>query len=84
MMVEQQWNQCNEFKRRMGVDEIDLLYGKLFKSSEGQKVLNHLRAITIEQPTWYPGEDASYGYAREGMAELVRKIEKRVGNSNNG
>ena len=66
------------------VDEIDLLYGKLFKSAEGQKVLNHLRAITIEQPTWYPGEDASYGYVREGMAELVRKIEKRVENSNNG
>ena len=33
------------------VDEIDLLYGKLFKIAERQKVLSYLSAITIEQPT---------------------------------
>jgi hypothetical protein len=65
-------------------EDIDILYGKVFKSSEGQKVLSHLRSITIEQPTWHPGEDASFGYARTGMAELVRMIEKRIGRSNNG
>ena len=64
--------------------DIDLLYGKLFKSTEGQRVLSHLRSVTIEQPTWFPGEDASFGYVRTGMAEMVRMIEKRIGRSNNG
>ena len=27
-------------------DDMDILYGKVFKSSEGQKVLSHLRSIT--------------------------------------
>ena len=64
-------------------DDIDIIYGKVFKSAEGQKVLSHLRNMTIEQPTWYPGEDASFGHARDGMAELVRMIEKRIERSNN-
>jgi len=29
-----------------------------------------------------PGEDASFGYVRTGMAEMVRMIEKRVGKTN--
>lgn len=65
-------------------DDIDVLYGKTFKTEAGQKVLHHLRHITIEQPSWIPGEDASYGYVRTGMAEIVRIIEKRVERSNNG
>lgn len=65
-------------------DDLDILYGRVFKSEEGQKVLHHLRQITIEQPSWHPGEDASYGYVRTGMAEIVRLIEKRVERSNNG
>jgi|TARA_R110000796_G_scaffold75443_5_gene169271 hypothetical protein len=64
-------------------DDVDILYGRLFKSEEGQKVLSHLRGMTIEQPTWYPGEDAAYGYVRTGMAEIVRMIEKRVTRSEN-
>jgi len=64
--------------------EIDILYGKVFKSTEGQRVLSHLRSITIEQPSWIPGEDASFGYVRTGMAEIVRMIEKRIERSNNG
>jgi hypothetical protein len=64
--------------------EIDILYGKVFKSTEGQRVLSHLRSITIEQPSWIPGEDASFGYVRTGMAEMVRMIEKRIERSNNG
>jgi len=63
-------------------DDLDILYGKVFKTSEGQKVLSHLRQITIEQPSWVPGEDASFGYVRTGMAEMVRMIEKRVGKTN--
>lgn len=64
-------------------DDIDILYGKVFKSPEGQKVLNHLRNITIERPTWSPGEDPSLGYARSGAMEIVRMIEKRVERSSN-
>tara|TARA_R110000737_G_scaffold205196_1_gene223888 strand:- start:605 stop:862 length:258 start_codon:yes stop_codon:yes gene_type:complete len=64
--------------------DIDMIYGKVFKSTEGARVLSHLRSITIEQPTWFPGEDASFGYVRTGMAEMVRMIEKRIGRSNNG
>jgi|TARA_R110000824_G_scaffold323953_1_gene510847 hypothetical protein len=65
-------------------DDLDMIYGKVFKSAEGQKVLSHLRSITIEQPTWFPGEDASFGYARTGMAEIIRMIEKKIERSNNG
>jgi len=64
--------------------DIDIIYGKVFKSAEGQKVLSHLRSITIERPTWNPGEDSSFGYVRTGMAEMVRTIEKRIERSNNG
>ena len=66
------------------INDLDLLYGRCFKSEEGQKVLAHLRHITIEQPAWNPGEDASYGYVRTGMAEIVRMIEKRIARSDNG
>lgn len=64
--------------------DLDILYGRVFKSEEGQRVLAHLRAITIELPAWNPGEDSSFGYVRTGMAEIVRLIEKRVNRSNNG
>lgn len=65
------------------VDELDILYGKVFKSSEGQRVLAHMRSMTIEQPVFVPGEDPSFGYLRSGMCEMVRMIEKRVEKSNN-
>ena len=64
-------------------DDLDILYGSLFKSQEGQKVLSHLRQTTIDQPSWYPGEDPSQGYYREGAADLVRLIIRRVERSDN-
>lgn len=64
-------------------DDLDILFGKVFKSEEGQRVLSHLRQITIEQPSWFPGEDPSNGFFREGMADLVRLIERRVERSEN-
>ena len=72
------------FAEQPQADDLDICYGRVFKSEEGQKVLHHLRQITIEQPTWNRGEDASYGYVRTGMAEIVRLIEKRVERSSNG
>lgn len=58
--------------------DTDLLYLRVFGSEDGQKVIQHLRSLTIEQPTWYPGEDASHGFAREGQNSLVREIERRI------
>lgn len=60
------------------LDDIDRLYLRVFGSDDGQEVLSHLRSLTIEQPTWYPGEEASHGYAREGQNSLVREIERRI------
>ena len=59
-------------------DDIDRLYLRVFASEDGQKLHEHLRSLTIEQPTWYPGEDASHGFAREGQNSLVREIERRI------
>lgn len=63
---------------RQEPSDTDLLYLRVFGSDEGQKVLEHLRLLTIEQPTWYPGEDAAHGFAREGQNSLVREIERRL------
>ena len=60
------------------IDELDKMYLRAFASEAGQKVLRHLRMQTIEQPTWFPGEDASHGFAREGQNSLVREIERRI------
>jgi hypothetical protein len=65
-------------KQQVDKDDIDRLYLRVFGSDDGQKLLTHLRSLTIEQPTWYPGEDASHGYAREGQNSLVREIERRM------
>jgi len=72
--IEPEIRQTNEEQR----DDIDRLYLRVFGSDDGQKLLEHLRSLTIEQPTWYPGEDASHGYAREGQNSLVREIERRM------
>ena len=58
--------------------EMDRAYHRVFLSDEGQKVLAHLRHLTVEQPTWVPGAEASHGYAREGQNSIVRDIELRI------
>jgi hypothetical protein len=59
-------------------DEKDKLYLRCFASEAGAKVLQDLRKRTIEQPTWFPGDDASHGYYNEGRASVVREIEARI------
>lgn len=84
-MIDNGWDGlAQDDKKPNKLNDLDVLYGQVFKTQEGQKVLNHLRSITIEQPSWNPGEDASYGYVRTGMAEIVRMIEKRIARSENG
>ena len=59
-------------------DPINKVFAKCFSSTDGQRVLAFLRSKTIEQPTFIPGADASYGFAREGQNAIVREIEARV------
>jgi len=57
-------------------------FHRCFGTEDGQKVLAHLRHVTLEQPAWVPGADASFGYAREGQNSLVREIEQRIRRAN--
>jgi len=59
-------------------EELDRTFAKCFSTKAGRTVLEHLRKITIEQPTWSPGEDPSHGYAREGQNSIIRDIERRI------
>ena len=38
----------------------------------GKKVLEFLIKKTLEQPTWVPGGDHSFGYVREGQNSIIR------------
>ncbi len=57
---------------------VDLLYARAFATIEGSQVLAHLRGLTIEQPAFVPGQDVSFGFAREGQNSIVREIEGRI------
>lgn len=59
-------------------NDLDILYVRCFSSEAGIEVLNHLKAVTLDQPTWYPGEDPSHGFAREGQNSVVREILRRI------
>jgi|TARA_R100000479_G_scaffold151439_1_gene87216 hypothetical protein len=58
--------------------ELDKAFARTFETEEGKKVLKHLIEKTLEQPTWIPGLDNSYGYAREGQNSIVREINQRI------
>ena len=83
-MIDEGWDSLRTVEPQMRLtqqdnqDDIDRLYLRVFGSEDGQELLTHLRSLTIEQPTWYPGESASHGYAREGQNSLVREIERRM------
>lgn len=59
-------------------DDIDIQYVRCFSTEAGMKVLEYLKGMTIDQPSWYPGEDPSHGFAREGQNSIVRDIIKRI------
>lgn len=58
--------------------EIDILIARTFATAEGARVLAWLREVTIESPAWVPGQEASFGFAREGQNSIVREIERRI------
>ena len=60
------------------VKDLDRNFVRTFSTEEGKAVLDYLVSMTLDQPAWYPGEDPSHGYAREGQNSIVREIIKRI------
>ena len=46
--------------------------------------MKHLISRTLDQPTWVPGGDHTFGYAREGQNSVVREIKTRIERAKNG
>ena len=65
-------------------ESLDLLYNRCFGTDAGQKVLEHLISLTLDQPCWTPGADPSFGYAREGQNSIIREIQQRIKRNKNG
>lgn len=59
-------------------EDLDVAFVRCFETHEGQTVLAYLKRVTIDQPSWYPGEDPSHGFAREGQNSIVREILRRI------
>jgi hypothetical protein len=65
-------------QNKLAQDDINVLYVRCFSTEAGIEVLEHLKSVTLDQPTWYPGEDPSHGFAREGQNSVVREILRRI------
>lgn len=57
---------------------IDKYFARTFETEQGQKVLEFLISKTLAQPTWIPGSETSFGYAREGQNSIIREIQMRI------
>lgn len=57
---------------------IDKSFARTFETEQGQKVLEFLISKTLAQPTWIPGSETSFGYAREGQNSIIREIQMRI------
>jgi len=57
---------------------IDKSFARTFDTEEGKKVLDYLVSKTLNQPTWLPGGDHTFGYAREGQNSIIREIQMRI------
>lgn len=62
--------------------DIDIQFKRCFDTEAGAKVLEYLQSVTVEQPAWVPGADASFGHAREGQNSIVREIQQRMKRAN--
>lgn len=65
-------------KHQVTQDELDITFTRCFSTEAGAEVLAYLKNMTLDQPSWYPGEDPSHGYAREGQNSIVREIQRRI------
>lgn len=69
--------------KKISQDDLDLAFVRCFSNEAGQEVLEYLRGTTLDQPSWYPGEDPSHGFAREGQNSIVREIIRRIDRGRN-
>lgn len=65
-------------KGQMAQDDLNLAFVRCFSTEAGVEVLDYLKGVTLEQPSWFPGEDPSHGFAREGQNSIVREILRRI------
>lgn len=63
--------------------DINLLIARTFGTEEGQKVLIWLRETFLEQPTWQPGAEDSFGHWRSGQNTVIRELEARIKRAKN-
>jgi len=59
-------------------EDLDIMIARTFSTENGQKVLAWLREAYLENPSWQPGAESSFGFFREGQNSVVRDIEKRI------
>ncbi len=59
-------------------NDLDTNFVRCFSTEAGQEVLGYLKSVTVDVPSWYPGEDPSHGFAREGQNSIVREMIKRI------
>ena len=57
---------------------VDKSFARTFDTEEGKKVLDYLVSKTLNQPTWLPGGDHTFRYAREGQNSIIREIQMRI------
>ena len=58
--------------------EMDKKIARVFSTKDGEDVLEFLQKSYLEQPTWAPGFDTSYGFFREGQNTLIRELNARM------
>ncbi len=63
---------------KLSQEEMDIAFVRCFSTEYGQEVIKYLKSMTLDQPTWFPGEDPSYGFARDGQNTIVREILRRI------
>ena len=65
------------------IDEINKIILRLFSSRDGSRVLEYFKNKTLDQPSFHPGEDPSYGYLREGQNSVWREVLHRMESARN-
>jgi hypothetical protein len=65
-------------QNKIAQDDMNIMFVRCFSTEAGAEVLEYLKSMTLDQPSWYPGEDPSHGFAREGQNSIVREIVRRV------
>jgi len=53
-----------------------------FSTDHGQRVLEHFKSYTLNQPSWIPGYTEGQGQWREGQNSIIRSIEHRISAKN--